>query len=395
MKVTFDVETTIQNKGHPFDPRNFLVSYAYKVAGGISTFRYFHDPDFITDLRNHVEHATELVGFNIKFDLHWCQRVGIRIPVDCRIWDCSLAEFIISGQTARFISLNESLTSYGEARKPDLVAEYWTQNISTEHIPLPILEEYNLYDVDGTSTLQEHQQQLMSPEQINLCYLMGEDLKTLQHAEYAGIKWDISKASDVCRTLDTRLASINGELSAFLPDSIPNPPGFNFDSGDQLSAFLYGGEITYEWAVPVESVYKSGERVGQSYTANRWKRELVRFTPRFVPLEGTEVAKTATDPMATTRFYQTDQPTLLQLTSRRKEDRDILRLLMERAEQIKVKEMIESIEKKREELHWEDNMIHPQFNQNIAVTGRLSSSAPNMQNTPPEIDELLVSRFAY
>ena len=394
MKVTFDGETSIWNKGHPFDPRNFLVSYAYKVAGGISTFRYFHDPDFITDLRNHVEHATELVGFNIKFDLHWCQRVGIRIPVDCRIWDCSLAEFIISGQTARFISLNESLTSYGEQRKPDLVAEYWAQNISTEHIPLPILEEYNKYDVDGTRTLQEHQQQLMSPEQINLCYLMGEDLKTLQHAEYAGIKFDANMGEDKRGRLSEDIRAVELALSNYLP-GLPEQVKFNWDSGDQLSAFLYGGEITFEWAIPVESVYKSGERVGQSYTANRWQRELVRFTPRFVPLEGTEVAKTAKDPMATTRFYEVNQPTLLQLSSRRKEDRDILRLLMERAEQIKVKEMIESIEKKREELHWEDNMIHPQFNQNIAVTGRLSSSAPNMQNTPPEIDELLVSRFAY
>lgn len=392
MKVTFDVETTIQNKGHPFDPRNFLVSYAYKVAGGISTFRYFHDPDFITDLRNHVEHATELVGFNIKFDLHWCQRVGIRIPIDCRIWDCSLAEFIISGQTARFISLNESLTSYGEARKPDLVAEYWAQNISTEHIPLPILEEYNLYDVDGTSTLQEHQQQLMSPEQINLCYLMGEDLKTLQHAEYAGIKWDEEKAREAVSSLTTRITSLETELQSYLP-TLRAEIKFNWDSGDQLSAFLYGGEITYDWAVSEDTTYKSGERKGQAYVKNTWHSTQCSFPRRFKPLEGTEIKKTLENAPNEPHFYQTDDPTLKQLQTKTREQREVLGLLHERAALTKVLEMIESIQKKSSEMNWEDNMIHGQFNQNVVVTGRLSSSGPNLQNTPLEIDELLVSRY--
>ena len=40
-----------------------------------------------------------------------------------------------------------------------------------------------------------------------------------------------------------------------------------------------------------------------------------------------------------------------------------------------------------------DGSIHGQFNQVVARTGRLSSSAPNMQNTPPELDKLLVSRY--
>jgi DNA polymerase I-like protein with 3'-5' exonuclease and polymerase domains len=71
-----------------------------------------------------------------------------------------------------------------------------------------------------------------------------------------------------------------------------------------------------------------------------------------------------------------------------------LALLNERSTQIKVAEMVESIMNKKTAMNWQDNFLHPQFNQNAVVTGRLSSSAPNMQNTPLEIDELLVSRYA-
>jgi DNA polymerase I-like protein with 3'-5' exonuclease and polymerase domains len=392
LKVTIDVETSTYNKGHPFDPRNKLVSYAYKPVGNPSRFRYFSDPDFITDLRNNVESATELVGFSFKFDLHWSQRVGVRVPADCRIWDCALAEFVISGQTARFISLNEALESYGEPRKPDLVAEYWACGISTEDIPLDILEEYNLYDTDGTYALYCHQQSIMDDKQKRLVYLMGEDLKALQHAEYAGVKWNKQKATERQSDLEGSIEKLEESLKTYLPE-IPQGVHFNWDSGDQVSALLYGGEIEFEWAIPTESVYKSGERVGQSYTKNSWRRELVRFTPRFVPLEGTEVAKTAKDPEAKVRFYQTDAPTIKQLTSRRKESRDLLRLLLERSELIKVSEMIASITNKSKEMNWENDYIHGQFNQNVAVTGRLSSSGPNLQNTPVEVDELLVSRY--
>jgi DNA polymerase I-like protein with 3'-5' exonuclease and polymerase domains len=392
-RLVFDVETSIHNKGHPFDPRNILVSYAARLGNLPTAFHYYRSPDFISALRDYLARATELVVFNGKFDLHWVQRCGIVLDSSIRVWDCSLAEFVISGQTAKFISLNEALESYGQPRKPDLVAEYWSKGISTEDIPLEIVSEYNIYDVDGTSELQIQQQRLMSPEQIKLVYLLGEDLKALQHAEYHGIKFDQENAERVKRGLHQTIEQLEASLVSYLPEGIPAECGFNWNSGDQLSAFLYGGEIEYDYPVPTEAVYKSGPNKGTAYTANRWYSRKVTFPKRFTALEGTEVKKTKELAPSATHLYSVDAPTLKQLTAKGAENKAILSLLQQSAVISKTKEMIETIQNKSKEMGWENNFIHGQFNQNVVITGRLSSSGPNLQNTPIEVDELLVSRY--
>jgi DNA polymerase I-like protein with 3'-5' exonuclease and polymerase domains len=45
------------------------------------------------------------------------------------------------------------------------------------------------------------------------------------------------------------------------------------------------------------------------------------------------------------------------------------------------------------EMDWDENMIHGQLNQVVAVTGRLSSSKPNMQNFDKKISTLFISRY--
>lgn len=390
--LVFDVETSTISKGHPFDPRNRLVSYAC-VSNGDITFKYYTDPDFIPFLKGAVERADCLVGFNIKFDTHWLANVGIKLQTNHKVWDCQLAEFIYTGQEHRFASLNDTCKEYGLPVKTDLVAEYWNQGVSTENIPLSILKEYNCWDVQLTKMLFDVQQRMLSEKQKRLVWLEGEDLKTLQAAEWAGVKFDTAKADEKVTKYTSDINGIERLLNDYLPDGIPEG-AFNYDSGDHLSALLYGGEIQFKWATESPAVYKTGEKAGQSYIQRRWFTTAIPFDQRFKPLEGTEVKKTAEDPSATTRFYQTDAPTLKQLKSRKKENGVLLELLAERSGKIKVVEMVESIRGKIKNMNWQDDLIHPQYNQNVVITGRLSSSAPNMQNTPVEVDELLVSRYA-
>lgn len=392
MRTILDFETSTHNKGHPFDPRNFAVSYSVKF-NDVVHFRYYSDPDFRSFLADVIARTTRLVGYAIKFDVHWLGNLGINLPPEAEVWDCQLAEFILSGQQNGFISLNETLESYGLPAKKDIVAEYWAQGISTEDIPPGIVEEYNRWDVETTDMVYGVQQAILPPKQYNLVLLEGADLLTLVAAERNGFKWDREAADRYAAEHDAALVEIERGLARFLPPDIPGPPGFNFDSGDQLSAFLYGGSINYEYATPETSVYKSGPKKGEEYTRNRWSSVTVQFPKRFKPLEGTEVSKTLENGPEEQHFYQVDDPTLKQLTSRRKEDKDLLAALSARSKKIKVVEMIKSINKKIDEKNWQDGCIHPQYNQNIVITGRLSSSAPNLQNTPPEVDKFLVSRY--
>jgi DNA polymerase I-like protein with 3'-5' exonuclease and polymerase domains len=390
----FDFETTTIHKGHPFDPKNFAVSYAFLESMGECSFCYYADPDFNIALSNRLDESDAIIGFNIKFDLHWLFNIaGERDLGRIKVWDCQLAEFIYSGQEERYASLNEVCERYGLPTKIDLVKDYWDRGISTEHIPLPILREYNQWDVQLTKMLYEVQQSLLSEKQKRLVWLIGEDLKTLQAAEYAGVRFDFAKADEKLAIYQAALQDIDNRLAEFLPDSIPQG-GFNYDSGDHLSALLYGGNISFDWCSETPAVYKSGEKKGQDYIRRNWFSTTVEFPQWFKPLEGTEVAKTSKlEGTGFTRFYQTDQPTLQQLKTRSREGKVLLSLLAERAGKIKVVEMINTVKNKYTDMNWQDSFIHGQFNQNVVITGRLSSSGPNLQNTPPEVDELFVSRY--
>ena len=398
MILFIDGETTIHNKGHPFDGRNFLVSYAYYTGTGSPVFKYYTDPDFAAVLGKTLSQATTVVGFHIKFDIHWFRILGFELDVNCKVWDCQLAEFIYSGQEDRFASLEETLKKWElPEKKRDLVKDYWDAGISTEDIPIPILEEYNIADVfPSLPALYELQQKALNDKQKQLVWLEGEDLKALADAEFNGVLWDAERANEKLSSLNDSLAEYLGHLNRYLPDGIPVHAGescFNWDSGDHLSALLYGGTVEFKYALSEEAVYKSGPNKGEAYTKNRWRSAPVVFPQRFIPIKNTLVKKCTEPGYTGTLFYQTDAPTLMQLKTKQKENKQLLEILSKRAQALKVAEMIESIKNIMETKHWANNLVHAQFNQNNVITGRLSSSAPNMQNTPPEIDELFVSRY--
>lgn len=318
------------------------------------------------------------------------RRINVLPSPSTKIWDLQLGEFILSGQKNRFASLEDTYQSYGmDGKKSHEIEDYWNAGINTDEIPPEVLERRGIGDVQPLPELFSAQYSLLTPKQRKLVWLEGEDLKALADAEYNGIKFDMGKAQEKLQGLSHELKLIHDRLDKCLPSDIPIGC-FNWDSGDHLSAFLYGGTIEFKYVSEVLK-YKTGLRAGESY--NRWGIKSIPFPQRFKPLEGTEVTKTKDDPMATTRFYQTDGPTLLQLKSRDKDNKEIIQLLHERADKTKVAEMVQGIINKMVEKQWEDNMIHPQYNQNVVITGRLSSSQPNMQNQPPEVDELFVSRY--
>ncbi len=390
--TVLDAETTTYNKGHPHDPRNKLVSYAYKSHNSNVNYQYFSDPGFSVGYRACNTRTNVLVGFHVKFDAHWAIVGGLVHSIESPIWDCQLAEHVYTGQKAQYISLSECLDRYDLGTKKDIVKEMWDAGYQTTDIPLPVLQEYNEWDVIQTEKLFLVQQELLSDEQKRLVYLMGEDLKVLAHIERSGLLFDSAKAAPYLATLKEQVATIELELAKRLP---PIQHGvFNWDSGDHLSCFLYGGTLTFNYAIGEPSVYKSGAKKGEEYTKNSWFEEHLNFPQLFKPLPNTELKKTKGDVSASTRFYQTDLPTLSSLKGGGKEGKQVVAFLLERSAKTKVVEMLESIFKLFDKFQWTDNLVHGQYNQNVAVTGRLSSSAPNMQNIPPEIDQFFISRYA-
>lgn len=391
MIITYDVETTTHLKGHVFHPDNFLVSYSVKKDDGPVDFNYYTAPDFLHELRADFQHARLLVGFNIKFDIQWVRRSGIILNDRCRVWDCQIAEFIISGQTHQYPSLDECLEKYGLPKKDDKIKEYWDLGIDTPNIPVDELRFYNDLDVELTYKLYLKQQEVMTDAQKRLCLVMGLDLLVLADMEWNGIKLDVEQCKAKAAETEIKLKEVTDELLALAPSS-----DINLDSGQHLSCLLYGGTIELTVLTGQEErEYKSGKRKGEKYMKSFYETRQYECLPLFKPLPKTEtkLKKKLEDGREIT-IYETNEDVLKQLKTPTKQHKRIIELLLERAELAKLLDTYYGkLPKLCEEMGWKDT-LHGQYNQVVAATGRLSSTKPNMQNFSGAVDEVLISHYA-
>jgi len=379
--LTLDVETTTTNMGHPFDKNNKLISVGIKKNDGPTVtydIEYSVDPyqELLNDIQIAVNEADVLVGFNIKFDLHWLQRYGIDFKTK-RVWDCQLVQFIIMNQSNPYPSLNGTAEYYDLGTKLDEVKEnYWKNGIDTDKIPYDILDEYLKQDVELTYSvfIEQHD---MTQGKERLISLHNQDLLVLQDMEYNGLQYEYDRSLILGNELDEQISKLNKKLHDY-----HTYDSFNPNSGEHLSAFLYGGNIKERFQQPIGH-YKTGTRTGE--VKYKWEERLIEFPRRFTPLEGSELKKEG--------FYSTNDDTLKRLQGS-EESMKILNILLTRA----------TLEKRRstyyigvpalvDTMGWTNNLIHGQLNQCVAKTGRLSSSKPNLQNFDGEIKSLFTTRY--
>ncbi|UOF81996.1 DNA polymerase [Caudoviricetes sp.] len=384
MKVLIlDVESTTSNKGNPFDETNKLCLVGLSGESGVSVFDidYTDTPnvDALQQIQREIDSHDLLVGFNIKFDLHWLRNYGLQFSTK-RIWDCQLVDFILGGQSNPYPSLDGVASSFGINGKLDTVAGLWEQGIDTCEIPYDILKEYLEQDLAVTKEVYLKQKELVEarPQEFQrLISLHNQDIIVLQEMEYNGIRFDEAKCKEFSVQLEGELKDIDEHLFGY--HSIP---GFNPNSTDHLSAFLYGGTIT----IPrrqVVGTFKSGARKGLPKEA--WVNDVYTLPGIVKPIRGSELKKEG--------YYSTDDATLKQLTAKGK-SKEILELVLQRALLEKRKgTYYDGFPKLRETMNWEESTLHGQLNQCVVVTGRLSSSRPNLQNIDKNIKQLFGSRY--
>jgi DNA polymerase I-like protein with 3'-5' exonuclease and polymerase domains len=376
----FDVESSRFPDGSPYRKTSQLISWAVG-----ETFGYYTDPDFISALQEKLNETTLLVVINGKFDVGWLRRCGAILMPGIRVWDCQLAEYVLSGQTNSFASMESLCERYGILGKQGGLEEWWGQGIETRDIPREHVETYNLGDT--SRTIQIYHAQLADPRMTDklkkLILLQGLDLLVLQQMEENGILYDKEGSITKGNEVQEELAVIQKELQ-----DVIQFPHFNLDSNEHLSCFLYGGTIEIDVHEPTELVYKSGSRKGETYVQNKFKETIKHeFRGYFKPLPRTALKKAG--------YYQTGEPILKQLPARTKGQRFVIERLLKQAELSKqVGSFLHALPKLIDEMEWTDNIIHPQYNQCVARTGRLSCSKPNAQQWDETTSKYWISRYA-
>lgn len=371
--LILDVECTTFQKGNPFSRRNKL------VVVGIKSSEDIYMGMNKKDLQEYLNNTERLVGFNIKYDLHWIQNYGLSFT-HSSIWDCQLAHFILRGQSSPYPSLNSVAAWYGLGTKySDVSSEYWDKGIDTDEIPEDVLQRYLEQDLLLTEQVYKKQIEEFNgdPQLYKLFRLHCQDLLVLQEMEYNGMLYDVESSLRLAEEEENKVTRMEEELKEGY-EHIP----LNFQSRDHLSCYLYGGVITTEDRMPI-GIYKTGPKAGQQ----RFKKIEYKFElPRLIePMKGSELKKEG--------FYATDEGTLRSIKCN-KQARRRLDLILERSQSSKlIGTYYRGIPKLIEEMDWPSGTLHGSFNQCVAATGRLSSSRPNLQNFASQVDALLISRF--
>ena len=382
--LILDVETTISNKGNPFDETNKLC-YVGLLDTSHSLFSIEYDDQpykkHLEEIQSRINDAEILVGFNIKFDLHWLRKYGINF-VGKRIWDCQLVHFILTGQQYPYPSLNSVAAYYDLGSKLDVVAtEYWSNKIDTPNIPKNILEEYLIGDLQLTQKVYEKQMKEFASctkQMQRLISLHNQDLMVLQEMEYNGILYDEEGCNEGAKDLILRINTIDNRFYQY--HSLAE---FNPSSGEHISSLLYGGTIKVKRREVIGN-FKTGERAGQP--KEKWVEHLIPFERLITPLKGSELTKEG--------YFSTDEATLKSLRGTKKA-KEIVELILTRATlEKRLTTYYRGLVDLRTSMNWNVNKLHGQLNQCVARTGRLSSSKPNLQNFDGEIKQLFGSRYA-
>ena len=382
--LILDVETTISNKGNPFDETNKLCYVGLlDTSHNLFSIEYNDQPykKHLEEIQSRITNAEILVGFNLKFDLHWLRKYGINF-MDKRLWDCQLVHFILTGQQYPYPSLNSVAAYYNLGSKLDVVAtEYWSNKIDTPNIPADILEEYLLGDLQLTQKVYEKQQKefaLCTKPMQRLISLHNQDLMVLQEMEYNGLIFDETKSTELGKELQTQITLLNKSLSEY-----HKLVEFNPSSNEHLSVLMYGGTIKVKRR-EVIGLFKTGDRKGQA--KEKWVEHEIKFDRLVTPLKGSELTKEG--------YFSTDEATLKSLRGT-KYAKELVELILTRATlEKRLTTYYTGLVDLRTSMNWPVNKLHGQLNQCVARTGRLSSSRPNLQNFDGEIKQLFGSKYA-
>ena len=379
--LVIDCEATIFQKGNPFSRQNKLMCVGVYTPYQDFGYEYYpveHDGlpyDAVLEVLKKTANSPYLiVGFNIKYDLHWLRRYipGLQVT---RVWDCQLAEFILSDQTTPYPSLDECLAKYGLPPKDDRIKrDYWDKGIDTNEVPAELLQAYNRRDCEATYELYLKQVPLLTGNKLRLFQLHCADLLVLQEMEFRGLLFNAKQSLIEGSKTDIDLQAAISKLNLLVGRN-----DINWNSPQQLSSVLYGGDIAFKVRERTERLLKDGTtKVGE-----RWGISCVSF-PRLVdPLDGTE----------NDNGYSTDEPTLRSVQAKG-QARQIIELALEISKLDKLKgTYYNGLPELITKMDWELDTLHGQLNQCMARTGRLSSSQPNLQNMDPRLKPLIYSAF--
>ena len=371
MYCVIDLETTIRNqvgknKGSAHWDDNQVCYYGLK----------YPDADCLICTKDPVPIPgldAILVGQNIKFDLLYMLRnKEFREKFsEYIIWDTQLAEYILSGQVDKMMSLDKLAARYGGTLKDSRMKEYWNNGIDTPDIPPELIIPYLEQDLLNTELVfLEQLQQAKALDMIPLITSQMKALKATTVMEFNGMKFDSKQAEILSNVCKEQMHTLEGNFKAMIGATNVE---LNISSNRHVSAVIFGGALPYaSYEVILDDdgltvVYKSGLKKGQIKTKKVTKEE---HFPRKVDPRIHNIS-------ANSNGYDVSVSVLDHLRKNQPSVKELCELVLRHRELAK---QVSTYYDGFRALKYPDGFIHGELKHCNTHTGRLSSSAPNLQN---------------
>ena len=279
----------------------------------------------IEQLRQVFENENKiLIGQNIKYDYQILKNYNLIIKN--KLWDTMVAHFLIQPDMRHNMNvLAETYLNYSPVSIEDLIGKKGKNQISMRDVPIEQIKEYAAEDADVTIQLKEQFVPKLKETETEKLFTEVEVplIRVLADMEREGINLDVKNLKDFSAQLADDITKVDAEIQELAGTK------FNISSPKQV------GEILFDYLKIVDNPKKT--KTGQ---------------------------------------YATSEDILAKLEGKH----PIISKILDYRELVKLKSTyVDALPDLVSPL---THRIHTSFNQVVAVTGRLSSDNPNLQNIP-------------
>ena len=389
--IAIDVETTLNGNeeiglAHPMHPDNKIVLFGMEAGHPLffehpMAFEDCYSFEYNLKLKNHnYDNAGVLCGHNISFDLMYLYKESPDFKAylqEMSIWDTQLAEYILSGQRIKFSSLDELSIKYGLPVKDDKIKKYFQAGLGSEKIPREELLPYLKQDLSNTLKIAYLQYDLAVEQgQLNLIQSQMWALHATTEMMFNGLHIDTSKFADYTVEVANKFVECKLDLEEMcaLLKGVED-----INSPKQWSQFFFGGTKKIKVKEEV-GTYKNGNTKYKQVDKELVIKPHIKYTPDPDKVSEKTGQVSVDDSVLTNMLDHTHDSKTVKLIKKLLEYRELSKQL--------------STYVKGLGNHTIGNFIHGKLNHTATVTGRLSSTNPNLQNISNNpIKQIFTSRY--
>ena len=380
--VAIDVETTLNANedvglAHPMHPDNRVI--AWGITKGIA---YYSPQTTYTEavFEAFVDACTPemlFCGHNLAFDLMYLYKnpkLKERIQ-QFKIWDTQLAEYILSAQQIKWSSLDELSIKYGLPVKDDTIKKYFQAGLGSDKIPPEELIPYLEQDVINTMQIAKKQwQRAVDQGQLTLIETQMEALHATTEMQFNGLHIDRPALDAYTLEVVNEYVDVKLNLEALATGHVDD-----INSPKQWSQFFFGGTKKVKIKEEV-GFYKNGKVKTKLMDKEIKLLPFIKYTPDPEKVSAKTGQVSVDDSVLNDMLKHTFDPRAISI---------INALLKYRELSKQLSTYVQGLSK-----HIIGDFIHGKLNHTATVTGRLSSTNPNLQNISNNpIKQIFTSRF--